>query len=839
MFRRFNCSGLVNRTSNKPVPLKNISVNVEVKGFVADVVSTLVYKNEEENPIEAVFVFPMHDDCAVYKFEATVDGKTVVAEIQEKQQARDTYDDAISSGQEAFLLEQDESSSDVFTCTVGNLPPKQEATVGLAFVMELPLEADGAVRFVLPGVLNPRYTPQGFDQGQVTQQVPRVPMSEVPYKLEMDASIKYPHEITKVESNSTITPLQYLNSDKTSAKVSLDQGHQFNKDVELLIYYSDVHKPSICLESGLETAEAGTLMGDATLMLNFYPSIPENTSQSNMWEFIFVVDRSGSMACPMNNKSHATRISSAKETLLFLLKSLPLGCYFNIYGFGSHYESFFSESREYTQDSMQEALEKVEKMEANFGGTEILQPLQDIYKKACVPGRLRQVFIFTDGEVGNTKQVILLVKKHSTNHRCFSFGIGEGASTALVKGIAKAANGTAEFITGSERMQPKVLQSLKRALQSSVKDISVSWQLPSGVKASLLSKAPVVMFQNQRSIIYAQLKGKLDEKAEGHASVEYIFEDQKCKESLQFRLEPERSSRLTVHHLAGKRMISELEEGEHENSDEVKKRITALSLQTGIISSHTAFVAINKELNQPIKGPLIRRDIPIGGYMMPKCRSIPVCLAAAPVKVVEKKEKCMKMNTAPAPAALLCYAEMPPMYNRKLFGGSESDTKEDSCCFDLSYNLSVESAAVSSGAKQELHKQSLSKHFRKAIKHGEGSVSEVSKKEESSPTVKLVSLQNADGSWKLDKEFAAIMKLSEKELSSKIPKQEIDSSVWATVLAIVWLHAFGAELKDEWELLVGKALTWVKGHAGSNLRECSKAASDLLKTPFKPEIFGL
>ncbi|XP_043914036.1 von Willebrand factor A domain-containing protein 5A-like [Protopterus annectens] len=414
----FDCYGLVNRAANKPVPLKSISVDVEFKGFVADVVSTLVYKNEEENPIETLFAFPMDSDAAVYKFEATVDGKTIVAEVKEKQEARDTYDDAISSGQEAFLLEQDESSSDVFTCTVGNIPPKQEATVGFAFVMELQLEADDAVRFVLPAVLNPRYTPADFEHGQVTQQVPRVPVSEVPYTLELNASIQYPYGIIKVDSNSTITPLQYLTSDKTSAKLSLDHGHQFNKDVELLIYYSDVHKPSICLESGIETAKTGTLMGDAVLMLNFCPSFPENTSQSNKGEFIFLVDRSGSMGSPMSKESKSPqRISSAKETLLFLLKSLPLGCYFNIYGFGSYFKSFFPESNRYTQDSMEKALKEVESMDASFGGTEILQPLEDIYKKACIPGYPRQLFVFTDGEVGNTIQVISLVKRNAGTHR--------------------------------------------------------------------------------------------------------------------------------------------------------------------------------------------------------------------------------------------------------------------------------------------------------------------------------------------------------------------------------------------------------------------------------------
>ena len=46
-------------------------------------------------------------------------------------------------------------------------------------------------------------------------------------------------------------------------------------------------------------------------------------------------------------------------------------------------------------------------------------------------------------------------------YRCFSFGIGSGASTHLVKGIAQAGLGTAEFITSGERMQPKVCAGMQ------------------------------------------------------------------------------------------------------------------------------------------------------------------------------------------------------------------------------------------------------------------------------------------------------------------------------------------------------------------------------------------
>ena len=40
--------------------------------------------------------------------------------------------------------------------------------------------------------------------------------------------------------------------------------------------------------------------------------------------------------------------------------------------------------------------------------------------------------------------------------RCFTFGIGSGASSELVEGLAQAGYGTAEFVKEGERMQPKV-----------------------------------------------------------------------------------------------------------------------------------------------------------------------------------------------------------------------------------------------------------------------------------------------------------------------------------------------------------------------------------------------
>ena len=50
-----------------------------------------------------------------------------------------------------------------------------------------------------------------------------------------------------------------------------------------------------------------------------------------------------------------------------------------------------SKSVEYNEKTMEEALKKVEEMDADLGGTEILEPLKHIYSQPCVPSQPRQV----------------------------------------------------------------------------------------------------------------------------------------------------------------------------------------------------------------------------------------------------------------------------------------------------------------------------------------------------------------------------------------------------------------------------------------------------------------
>ncbi|XP_069917116.1 von Willebrand factor A domain-containing protein 5A-like [Oryctolagus cuniculus] len=171
-------------------------------------------------------------------------------------------------------------------------------------------------------------------------------------------------------------------------------------------------------------------MGDPCAMVSFYPDIPESEPSVTCGEFVFLMDCSGSMKCPMSKQAKSQLcIEAAKgklipfffwETLLLLLKSLSIGCYFKIYEFGSLFEAFLfaflRDSVKHTQQTMEEAVRRVQLMNADPGGTETLTPLQDIDRRTPIAGHPYR-FVFTDGEVTDTCSVIKEVKFNSRKHR--------------------------------------------------------------------------------------------------------------------------------------------------------------------------------------------------------------------------------------------------------------------------------------------------------------------------------------------------------------------------------------------------------------------------------------
>ncbi|XP_066540422.1 von Willebrand factor A domain-containing protein 5A-like isoform X4 [Hoplias malabaricus] len=863
------------------VPLKSVEVEVQVKGFVATVTSTLQYVNEEESPVEATFVFPLPAEAAVCHFSVNVSGQEVVAEVHSKQKAREKYDHALSSGKQAFLLEESDESPDVFRLAVGSLPPNESATVTLIYVIELTVEADHGLRFCLPAVLNPRYKPSDMDLSLVADVTP-VTANLVPYTLSLRVHIISTLSVSKVESNCSLEQLIYLTTDHTEAEVSLSPGHKFDRDVEILLYYQNAHQPTAIVEAGLNNTKCGSLMRDPVIMLSLYPEFPPKVASSfgKRGEFIFLMDQSGSM--------QGSSIISARETLLLLLKSLPLGCYFNNYGFGSHFQSFFPKSVKYTQNTMEEAMKKVAAINADMGGTELLKPLNHIYSQGYLPDHPRQVFVFTDGAVRNVKDILDLVRMHSRSHRCFTFGIGQGASTALVTGMAKEGGGIAQFIKSNDRLQLKVMQSLSFALQPSAVDITVKWTVPNGVSITMLSPAPKVLFQGQRAILYSQLSGKISGGDEGTVTVQYTLAEQPVINQLNFSLKPAEDKGLGIHRLAARTVIQSLEMKERETNDKsLRKKVVDLSVQSGVSSSFTAFLAVHKGSGQPVARPMVRRTVPVADkcsyYQAPTSRGsaelqsgtfvpredleglppIPRCMPALrpmiPGTFVPREDleglppipRCMSALRPIIPGTFVpredleglppptgCDPALRPMVpgSAKIWG-KKTQMKQDFFCMapirympeDGRYDDSSMAAQMSLGSSE----WDMESSFDEFSLFGQRSSFD-----QKDSYLELISLQKAVGNWELETGLLKVFGLTEEELTQQKPAQ-VDSAVWVTVVALIWLHGFKKAEQEEWKFIAMKATSWIHSQKVGNLSECVQAGNVLLKSQVKEESLGL
>ncbi|XP_005755811.1 von Willebrand factor A domain-containing protein 5A-like, partial [Pundamilia nyererei] len=77
---------------------------------------------------------------------------------------------------------------------------------------------------------------------------------------------------------------------------------------------------------------------------------------------------------------------------------------------------------------------------------------------------------------------------------------------------------------------------------------------------------------------------------------------------------------LTVHRLGAQTLIRslEMEEREHRGQQDggVKEKVVQLSVESGVSSSFTAFIAVNKDNSEVIQGPLVRRNIATALFLL-------------------------------------------------------------------------------------------------------------------------------------------------------------------------------------------------------------------------------
>jgi hypothetical protein len=417
-----------------PVPLLGVRAAVEVHDFIAEIKLSQCFHNAEKHPIEALYRFPVDEASSVCGFSATFDdGSVVNAHIREKDEAIREYREATQAGKQAQLLA--EERPDIFSMTVGNLPPGGTAKVEITLVTTLKAEGP-ASRLLLPTSIAPRYTPLGADA------VPPVPASAtVFYSLEVDVAF---HTLSDIAAISSPTHPGLAASHAGTTGQARLRGVAMDRDLVILCAEAEPHAPRACVELAPDGSAAG--------LVSLCPAV---AFRDEPRDFVFVVDRSGSMGSAFAGK---TQVEWAGEALELFLRALPEDCRFNVVSFGSRFEALFPAPAPYSDETLAHAARLARGMRADLGGTELLRPLEYVLEAgagAGASGRRTQVFVLTDGQVSNEGAVLDLVRRHARGAggaRLFAVGVGHAVSHHLVEGIARAVPPPPPFLPSAPPM---------------------------------------------------------------------------------------------------------------------------------------------------------------------------------------------------------------------------------------------------------------------------------------------------------------------------------------------------------------------------------------------------
>lgn len=597
-------------TDGQPVPLLGVALGGEVMGAHARLVLRQRYKNRESKPIEAVYTFPIPGDATLVGFAMECEGRRIEAEVKEREEAFQVYDEAVSKGHGAALLEQERPN--VFTASVGNLLPDEETVVEVTFLQRLTAD-EGALRLMIPTLVAPRYIP-GTPAGDRTGHGAVGPTNVVP-----DADRITP-KIGAVKYGLAMELVFDLGRDVTiespSHAIEIADEGGLRKRVTFASPAVALDRDIVLVAEGAPGVAAGIVCDkrageEGTFALTLVPDLFEAKKRSKGRAVVFVVDVSGSMS--------GDSIEQARRAMRLCMRHLGEGDLFDILPFSSSFSHFSVASASgrqrgaadlvpFTQTTLRLADEYVGALDAN-GGTEMLAPLAAAAKLLSGVKRDRIIVLLTDGQVGNEAQIVDEISKQANGARLYTFGIGTNVSDWLLRELARRTKGAVEFIHPGERIDEKVTAQFAKATAARVDELQVKWV---GVEAGEVAPAePPALVDGEPWSVY----GRYETPGIGRVEIRGTLGGEAFFMEVPLELSSSADRPALTSLWAGAR-VRDLEQVDTSTlgrrAETHRKRIVDLCVKYGIASKLASFVVVEKRTGD-------RRS-----QGMPETRAVPV-----------------------------------------------------------------------------------------------------------------------------------------------------------------------------------------------------------------------
>ncbi|XP_064131494.1 protein mono-ADP-ribosyltransferase PARP4 isoform X1 [Loxodonta africana] len=576
-------------TSGNLVPLEDVHIKGRIIDVVAQVIVFQTYTNQSHVPIEAKYIFPLDDKAAVCGFEAFINGKHIVGEVKEKEGARQEYQEAISQGHGAYLMDQD--APEVFTVSVGNLPPKAKVLIKITYITELSVQGTAAV-FCMPATVAPWQQDKALNEN-IQDTVEKICVKEIGTKQSFSLSIyiEMPYVIEFISSDT-----HKLKQKRTDCKavISTMEGSSLDSNgFSLHIGFSDAYLPRMWVEKYPEKESEACML---VFQPDFNITLPETAKKS---EVIICLDCSNSM--------EGEAFLQAKKIALYALSLVDKNQKINIVKFGTSYKELFSYPKYITSNDM--PTEFIMAATPTMGNTDFWKTLR--YLNLLYPSQgLRNILLISDGHIQNESLTFKLVKRNVQHTRMFTCGTGSTANRHILRTLSQCGAGVFEYFNSKSkhRWKTQIEDQMTRLHSPSCHSVSVKWQqLSTNLPEPLQAPAQVQsLFHNDLLLVY----GFIPHCTQATLSA-LIQEKEFC--TMVSTTELQKTTGTMIHKLTARALIRDFEYGilhENETHHQMKKQvlkslIIKISKENSLLTQFTSFVAVEKRGENELPFPNI------------------------------------------------------------------------------------------------------------------------------------------------------------------------------------------------------------------------------------------
>ena len=541
----------------RELALKKVKITGNVIGKFGTFEIEQMYKNNTKEVLEVGYTFPITETATVVGFEIKVGDKILKGKCKEKGEAKREYQQNIVKGNSAYMMEQE--TGNIFKISVGKIDKDEEVTVKIQYIDKFEI-IDNQIEILIPTLVTPRY------KSNVTN---KLIYGKTNYTVDFTINIDKTLNVENINCPSHKISI----IDEKNIKV---ENYDLSKDFKLDIKLKN--------ELSSKAITSKTRDGKDMLYLSFMPEIDDVYEDSEK-EYLFLIDISGSMM--------GVKLEETKRAVIECLKQLDEGDKFNIIAFDHEFEVMNAHAIEYNEKNMQEAERYINNLRA-AGGTEILNPI----KFALYENTEKVILLFTDGQVGNEKQIIDFVKEHGKNSRIFPFGIDSNVNAYFIKQMAKAGNGKAELIQPNEKIDDKIIRTFARIQTPMVEDIQVDYGQNKLVDEI---KEENSLFNYEFFNVFAKIEELKDDiKLKGKIlGKEYTWKI--AKEEIN-------NTDVDLEVLFAKQEIERLEDYikntyDYEKIENYKKMIIDIAVKYNINSEYTSFITVYERENKLLDVP--------------------------------------------------------------------------------------------------------------------------------------------------------------------------------------------------------------------------------------------